>query len=173
MNDLIELALWSPSPHNAQPWRFTHVRGSDKAELASVMGEALRADLVSKSADLTSIEDQVERSKTRISRAPYALLCSVVIDGLRMVGNAAQDRLELQMAVQSVGAVLQTFFLLAWEQGLGTCWMAAPMYCPDVVRGVLRLPPAHLPQALVLLGYPVDPRPPPTRLSITDVVRPR
>lgn len=58
------------------------------------------------------------------------------------------------MAVQSVGAVLQTLFLLAFERGLGTCWMAAPMYCPDEVRSALSLPQNYEPQALVLMGYP-------------------
>jgi nitroreductase len=57
------------------------------------------------------------------------------------------------MAVQSVGAVLQSLFLLAHERGLGTCWMAAPMYCPAAVRAVLALPDAEQPQALVLMGY--------------------
>jgi nitroreductase len=57
------------------------------------------------------------------------------------------------MAVQSVGAVLQTLFLAACEVGIGSCWMAAPMYCPEVVREVLSLPSSYVPQALALLGY--------------------
>jgi nitroreductase len=61
------------------------------------------------------------------------------------------------MAVQSVGAVLQTLFLLAAAHGLGACWMAAPMYCPEAVREVLELPGHQVPQALVLLGYPAAP----------------
>jgi coenzyme F420-0:L-glutamate ligase / coenzyme F420-1:gamma-L-glutamate ligase len=32
--------------------------------------------------------------------------------------------------------------------------MAAPMYCPDVVRRTLALPGEWSPQALALLGYP-------------------
>jgi nitroreductase len=61
------------------------------------------------------------------------------------------------MAVQSVGAALQTLFLLAHERGIGSCWMAAPMYCPEAVRDALSLPESFAPQALVLLGYACRP----------------
>jgi nitroreductase len=61
------------------------------------------------------------------------------------------------MAVQSVGSALQTLFLLAHARGIGSCWMAAPMYCPEIVREVLSLPDTYVPQALALLGYAENP----------------
>ena len=34
--------------------------------------------------------------------------------------------------------------------------MAAPLYCPDVVREVLQLPDDWEAQALITIGYPAD-----------------
>jgi F420 biosynthesis protein FbiB-like protein len=156
--DMLRAALWAPSPHNSQPWRFTALfEWEDKHRLAEDMAKQLRAELVADGLDPDVVEKHVSRSYARISRAPVVLLCSLVHEGLVRYPDARRDGLEWQMAVQSVGAVLQTLFLLASSRGLGTCWMAAPMYCPDIVRAAVGLPNSHHPQALVLMGYESTP----------------
>jgi F420 biosynthesis protein FbiB-like protein len=155
---LLRQALWAPSPHNAQPWRFTVLFScEDKSKLADTMGAQLTRELESDGLPSVVIEQQVERSRCRISSAPVVVLCSLTREGLVEYPDRRRNDLELQMAVQSVGAVLQTLFLLAAAHGLGSCWMAAPMYCPQVVRDVLGLADGVEPQALVLLGYPSAP----------------
>ncbi|MGH2448553.1 MAG: nitroreductase family protein [Chloroflexota bacterium] len=150
---LLGEACWAPSPHNSQPWRFTILSHVDERHaLADAMAERLSADLSAQGHTAESIATKTEASRARITSAPAAILCSLDPDGLVVAGDQRLDDLEWQMAVQSVGAVLQTFFLLAAEHGLATCWMAAPMYCADIVRRVLRLPHGVVPQALVLVG---------------------
>lgn len=152
--ELLHDALWAPSPHNSQPWRFTGLFASEeKARLARVMAERLSQELTADGLGSEMITRQTERSYRRISSAPVVILCSLCPDGLRPFDDERRRKLEWQMAVQSVGAVLQTLFLLASARGLGTCWVAAPMYCADIVRATLSLPPEFEPQALVLLGY--------------------
>ena len=121
------------------------------------MGQRLHDELRTKDVDPLEIDRQVRKSLSRINSAPNGLVCSIVRDGLRMSGDVLADDLEFQMAVQSVGALLQTLFLAAWERGIGTCWMAAPLYCQDTVRSTLQLSENYFPQALVLLGYPSGP----------------
>jgi len=155
---LLREALWAPSPHNSQPWRFTVLFGpSDKERLAKAMAERLGKELRADGVPEEIIKRQTDRSMQRISQAPVVILCSLVADGLVGYPDTRRNQLEWQMAVQSVGAAVQTLFLLAAECGLGSCWMAAPMYCPDVVREALDLPEIFEPQALVLLGYPAVP----------------
>lgn len=154
VSDLLRAALWAPSPHNSQPWRFTALFGADDKEtLAEAMAARLVQELRADGADETEIRRQTGRSLHRISSAPAVVVCSLHPHGLVSFADARRTALEWQMAVQSVGAILQTLFLLAAERGVGSCWMAAPMYCPDVVRATLHLPPDWAPQALVLLGY--------------------
>lgn len=152
---LLREAQWAPSPHNSQPWRFTALfQHSEKRRFAAAMAGQLARELRADGLAEEAVRRQTDRSQQRIDSAPVALLCSLVGDGLVTFPDERRAMLEWQMAVQSVGAVLQTLFLLAESRGLGSCWMAAPMYCPDVVRDVLGLPATYLPQALVLLGYP-------------------
>jgi F420 biosynthesis protein FbiB-like protein len=154
---LLEEARWAPSPHNSQPWRFTVLFEREARDrLAIAMADRLAEELRRDGLGLPLIARQTERSRTRISAAPVVILCSLVREGLVEYPDGLRNRLEWQMAVQSVGAVLQTLFLLAWERGLGSCWMAAPMYCPEVVRASLGLPADLAPQALALLGYPAQ-----------------
>jgi F420 biosynthesis protein FbiB-like protein len=154
--NLIREAAWAPSPHNSQPWGFTVLADDARTRLAYAMAESLRADLARQGMSTAEIEAQASKSVTRISQAPNALLCSATADGLRLTGDPTLDSLETKMATQSLGAVLQTLFLLAAEQGIATCWMAAPMYCPETVRAVLHLPPGYEPQALILFGFAAD-----------------
>jgi coenzyme F420-0:L-glutamate ligase/coenzyme F420-1:gamma-L-glutamate ligase len=154
LEEILKDVIWAPSPHNSQPWRFTVLfEAHDKARLAAAMaarlGRELRADGVTEEV----VTRQTQRSQQRITLAPAAILCSLVADGLVSYPDERRTDLEWQMAVQSAGAALQTLFLSAQTRGLGTCWMAAPMYCPEEVREALDLPASYEPQALVLMGY--------------------
>ena len=162
---------WAPSPHNSQPWRFTGLfEAGDKQRLADAMADQLASELRMDGLPAQIIEQQTGRSRGRISTAPVVLLCSLQGEGLVAYADQRRNQLEWQMAVQSVGAALQTLFLLAAQRGVGSCWMAAPMYCPDVVREVLDLPAEFVPQALVLLGYPAGPGRVRERRSFEQVV---
>lgn len=158
IEEVLRAALWAPSPHNVQPWRYTVLFGpADRERLAAAMAGELEQQLRADGVDAEAIARQAGRSRERITGAPVVLLLSLVTDGLVRFSDGRRTELEWRMAVQSVGAALQTIFLLAAERGLGSCWMAAPMYCPEVVRRVLRLPDRYAPQALVLLGYAAGP----------------
>jgi coenzyme F420-0:L-glutamate ligase/coenzyme F420-1:gamma-L-glutamate ligase len=171
MEELLADAVWAPSPHNAQPWRFTVLFSSEEKErLAEAMAARLAEELCADGLSADEVDRQTLRSRRRISTAPAVVLCSLVRDGLVRYADARRDALEWQMAVQSMGAVLQTLFLLAADRGLGSCWMAAPMYCPEVVRAALELPDHFSPQALVLLGYATQPGRVRARRTVAEVV---
>lgn len=65
---------------------------------------------------------------------------------------------EYTMAVQSTSLAAQNLLLAAHNEGLGACWLCAPLFCPDVVVKTLDLPPDWQPQALITLGYPASTR---------------
>jgi len=62
------------------------------------------------------------------------------------------------MAVQSVALAAQNLLLMAHAEGLGACWVCAPLFCPDVVRDVLSLPADWEAQGLITMGYPAEQR---------------
>jgi len=150
IDQLLEAATRAPSSHNSQPWRFVVITtASVKAELADRMGERLRADRLRAADRVETIDRDVSRSRDRITSAPAIIVVCLSTIGL-------DDHHERLMAIQSVAASIQSLLLAAHEAGLGTCWMAAPLYCPDVVREVLRSPSDWDAQALITIGYPAD-----------------
>ena len=58
------------------------------------------------------------------------------------------------MALLSLGAAVENLMLAATDRGLASCWVAAPIFCPEVARDALELPPEWLPHAMVLVGHP-------------------
>jgi F420 biosynthesis protein FbiB-like protein len=147
---LLEAATRAPSAHNRQPWRFAVITTANvKAQLADRMGERLKADRLRAADRVDEVERDVARSRERITAAPVVVLvCLSTID--------LADHHERLMAIQSVAGAIQNLLLAAHEAGLGACWMAAPLYCPDVVRDVLQLPDDWESQALITMGYPAN-----------------
>ena len=146
IDQLLEAATRAPSSHNSQPWRFVVITTSSmKAQLADRMGERLRADRLRANDRVEQIDRDVTRSRGRITSAPVVIIACLSID--------SDDHYERLMAIQSVAASIQNLLLAAHDVGLGACWMAAPLYCPDVVRDVLQLPDDWDAQALITIGY--------------------
>jgi coenzyme F420-0:L-glutamate ligase/coenzyme F420-1:gamma-L-glutamate ligase len=58
------------------------------------------------------------------------------------------------MALLSLGASVENLMLSAADAGLASCWVAAPIFCPEAARDALDLPAEWLPHALVLVGHP-------------------
>lgn len=159
LEEILTLAMWSPSAHNRQPWRFAVVIQKDRQEhLAQAMGERLHADLTADGVALDIIEQDMRRSYTRItSAAVLVCLCMSMID-MDTYPDLKRNHAEWLMAIQSTAMAGQNLLLAAHAAGLGACWMCAPLFCPDIVQTVLDLPSDWEPQALITLGYPAQQR---------------
>ena len=155
---LIETALraatHAPSAHNRQPWRFAIVTSREaKEQLASAMGEQLRADRLT-DGDLPSVVDaDVARSHARITSAPALVLACLTMADMDTYSDARRGHAERIMAIQSVAAAIHALLLAAHALGLAACWMCAPLFAPGAVCDALDLPDDWEPQALVTLGY--------------------
>ena len=75
-------------------------------------------------------------------------------DGLDRYPDEARRRAEFGMALLSLGAAVENLMLAATDLGYASCWVAAPIFCPEVARDALALPAEWLPHALVLVGRP-------------------
>jgi F420 biosynthesis protein FbiB-like protein len=174
LEELLAAATWAPSAHNRQPWRFAIITGTEhKHRLASAMGRRLRSDLQADHLAKAIIEKDVERSYRRISKAPALVLVCLTMADMDSYPDERRQRNEWIMAIQSTAMAGQNLLLAAHGLGIGACWMCAPLFCPEVVRQVLELPPDWQPQGLVTLGYPAESRqkgrqPLDTRLIFVD-----
>ncbi len=157
METMLEAACWAPSAHNRQPWRFAVVESpATKHALATEMGLRLRADLERDGVSAGTIEAELARSYTRLTNAPAIIVVCMTMREMDVYPDERRRQAESTMATQSVSMAAQNILLAAHALGLGACWVCAPLFVPEVVRQVLRLPADWQPQALITVGYPAE-----------------
>ena len=154
---LLDSAAMAPSAHNRQPWRYVVIADQAlKARLACAMGARLAADRRHDGDAEADIQADVERSYRRITAAPIVIVVALTLVEMDRYADDKRSRAEYLMAVQSTAMATQNLLLAAHAEGLGACWMCAPLFCPADVRDTLNIPPDWEPQGLVTLGYPAQ-----------------
>ena len=155
LDRLVEAACLAPAPHHSRPWRFVVVDGDDgKQALADGMGARWRKDLAGDGVDAARIDELVDASHRKLTTAPALVLGCLTWNGLDRYPDETRQRAEFGMALLSLGAAVENLMLTAADAGLASCWVAAPIFCPEAARDALALPDEWLPHALVLVGYP-------------------
>jgi coenzyme F420-0:L-glutamate ligase/coenzyme F420-1:gamma-L-glutamate ligase len=167
IENVLVAAGWAPSAHNAQPWRFIVLtEAAEKKELAEAMAESWAADMTK---DGVKIEEEVRKVKVeRFATAPVAILACSTMEGMNKQPDLERQRVERDLAMQSLGAAMQNLLLMAHARGLGACWFCAPGFCKSTVRAVLKIPESAEPQALIAMGYPDEKPAVPSRKVIGD-----
>ena len=169
--DMVRAATRAPSAHNRQPWRFHVVRAApDKARLAAKMGDRLQADRAKDGDDMVAIRQDVSRSSGRIIGAPVVIAVCLTLEDMDSYPDDRRNHAEFLMAVQSTAMAAQILLLKAQAEGLGACWMCAPLFCGETVKQALTLPDSWQPQGLMLLGWPAEPGRVRERKPLADIV---
>ena len=107
----------------------------------------------------------VEASAITITGAPAIVLGCLTWDGLDRYPDEGRRRAEWGMALLSLGAAVENLMVAAADAGFASCWVAAPIFCPEAARDALALDAEWLPHAMVVVGVPDPayvgrPRPP-------------
>jgi coenzyme F420-0:L-glutamate ligase / coenzyme F420-1:gamma-L-glutamate ligase len=169
LDRVLAAARWAPSAHNRQPWRFAILMPFHwKDRLARAMGDRLRRDRLADGDAVAAIDQDVARSYARITGAPVAIVVALDMADMDRYPDDRR-RAEHTMAVQSAAMAVQNLLLAAHAEGLGACWMCAPLFCPDVVTEALGLPKGWEPQAIVTLGLPAGSGKSATRRPIEEL----
>jgi coenzyme F420-0:L-glutamate ligase / coenzyme F420-1:gamma-L-glutamate ligase len=154
VEQILEAARWAPSPHGRQPWRFVVLtRQEVKLQLAERMGDTWRQNLDMDGQDAEIVNLRLEKSRQRILHAPVIIIPCLYLEDLDHYPDEQRQANETIMAIQSIGAAIQNMLLMAYDLGLDSGWMCAPLFCPEIVCGVLDLDTCLIPQALITVGY--------------------
>jgi len=154
IEQVLEAARWAPSPHGRQPWRFVVLtRQEAKQQLADRMGDTWRQNLEMDGQDTEIVNIRLGKSQQRIHNAPVLIVPCLYLEDLDHYPDEQRQADETVMAIQSIGAAIQNMLLMAYDLGLDTGWMCAPLFCPEVVCEALDLDKRLIPQALITLGY--------------------
>ena len=163
---ILEAACWAPSAHNAQPWRFILVDSREARRalveaMARVWLRDLKGDGVPEDKALEIVEAECRR---RFMEASVLIVACLTMRDMDRYPDIRRMEAEHLMAVQSTAAAIENLLLAAHVEGLGACWVCAPLFCQETVQEALGLPADLEPQAIITLGYPAEkPQPPPRK----------
>ncbi|WEU40132.1 MAG: nitroreductase family protein [Candidatus Odinarchaeum yellowstonii] len=167
---ILEYGVWAPSAHNCQPWRFIVILNKEvRDRLVEEMSILYEADMRKDGLQLEEIESRLSKSKLMLKESPVLILACLDRKVLWRYNDRSRDENEFIMGVQSVAASIQNILLGAHAEGLGACWMCAPLFCKNIVRSVLKLSEDYEPQAFIILGYPAENPTPPYRRSVNEL----
>jgi coenzyme F420-0:L-glutamate ligase/coenzyme F420-1:gamma-L-glutamate ligase len=154
LEQILEAGRWAPSPHGRQPWRFVVLTQQEaKTTLAEHMGETWKQNLQMDGQDASIVNIRMEKSRQRILQAPALIIPCLYLEDMDQYPDAKRQNDEKTMAIQSIGAAIQNMLLMAYDLGLDTGWMCAPLFCPEIVCNALNLDERLIPQALITVGY--------------------
>jgi nitroreductase len=165
---LIEIARWSPSGSNTQPWEFIVLGGSILEEVKRRISEAAKAGGNQPDIPYPPIPEPFAGRQREVGKAMQAYMAQ---DGAINVKpdlrTSAQNFFGAPVAIivcvekeisprafLGLGMVAQTLCLAALDFGLGTCIMSMMTYRPEVYRRMFGIPDSKIIAFGIALGYP-------------------
>lgn len=150
---ILQTACQAPSAHNRQPWRFVVLPpGEARERLVEAMSRRFRRDLEEDGVPKAEIEEIVERGRRRMVDPPMAIVLCMTMAGMDEYPDEKRQLAEWTMATQSAALAGGHLLLAAHAEGLGACWVCAPLFVPEVVRDQLDLPADWQAQGVIVLG---------------------
>jgi coenzyme F420-0:L-glutamate ligase/coenzyme F420-1:gamma-L-glutamate ligase len=159
----VAAAIAAPAPHHTTPWRFVLLESAPaRTRLLDAMRDAWIADLRGDGFSAESIAKRVRRGDV-LRNAPYLVVPCLVTDGAHTYPDARRNASEREMFVVAAGASVQNLLVQLAVEGLGSAWVSSTMFCREVTRQALDLPPGWDPMGAVAVGHAAAPpkdRPP-------------
>lgn len=158
LRDILYTSTFAPSAHHRQPWRFVVLKDSSaKSHLANSMALAFEKDLHQQdNLPQAEIDKLTHRSKSRINSAPVVIMLCLDMTDMNKYEDKKRQRAEFLTATQSVANAGMQLLLAAHAEGLGGVWVCSPIFAQETVQLALDTPKTWEPQAMFLIGYPLD-----------------
>lgn len=157
LRDILHTATYAPSAHNRQPWRFIVLTDSSaKKHLSDAMAEEFQRDLEKDNLTAEEIAKKVARSKERITGAPVVIILCVDMSEMDNYPDERRRKAEYIIGIQSAANAGMQLLLAAHAEGLGGVWVCSPMFAQETVQEALNISKMWEPQAMFLIGYPLE-----------------
>lgn len=102
------------------------------------------------------IAKRVNKSRERITGAPVVVILCVDMSEMDEYPDTRRKKAEYIIATQSAANAGMQLLLAAHAEGLGGVWVCSPMFAQETVQEALKISKVWEPQAMFLLGYPVE-----------------
>ncbi len=132
IREIINLAVWAPSPFNSQPWNFAVLSREYILSRRSNVGKLLYEDTEPALEEVFKKQDMsqfiVKKFLKNFGNAPY------LIAPLR---SQKIGKIDLEFQKAAIYAVVQNILLIAYNKGLGTCWIGVGEETREQVQDIL------------------------------------
>lgn len=155
---IIRKALWAPSWGNSQPWEIVAADGAALEEFKKQNRQAILDNMESKP-DIATPKSwpepllgrykevgksvlgalEIGRGDTQ-GRLQYYGAMNYLFDAPALLMFMAKKELNIEYTILDCGLLIQNICLLAEEQGLGTCLLAAAINYPEIAHKLLAIP---------------------------------
>lgn len=149
LKDILEGAVMAPSAVNLQPWYFLAVKSDDQMKklrhIFVDISEKTRENLVKRFPNNPEVVGETLAFLNSLGNASVCVLAFLLKPG-------DEDDIAL---ISSSSAAIQNLCLMAYDKGIGSCWMTAPIETgySEIIRKEFA-PEAGSLVAAVTLGYP-------------------
>ena len=138
INSILEDARWAPTHGLRNNWRFIVAANKEYVKFQDVLKE----HGIPKWKELS--DEELEKQMKKFS-GPGAVVFVIVQEDVRQ-----KERLEDYAAAS---ALIQNAMLLAWDQGIGTCWKTPPFIDNPKFREELGVKPGERIMSMLQFGY--------------------
>lgn len=153
IQDILSTAIYAPSAHNRQPWRFVVLKDTTRKELlADAMVKDFARDLRQDGVSEAKIEAQIQRSRDRLLSAPLVIVLCLDMSEMDSYPDEKRRQAERTMAIQSVAAAGLQLLLAAHAEGLAGVWVCSPLFAGETIQQTLQLSETWEPQGMFYLG---------------------
>lgn len=154
--DIFDAALWAPSANNRQPWEFYVVQDET---LKTLLHEAVcsKIEVLEGSSELAAEILKGYRSNFLVFKAAPVMVVSCYKKPNSFSSQLFQRDSENQHMsgeLMSLSMALQNIMLLAFEKGIGSLIMTAPLIAAKEIGSILKIPNRYAIGAILCLGYP-------------------
>lgn len=160
LEEIIKNAMWAPSGMNTQPWKFIVLTGSKKSQFLDMSKKAIiQLDARLKELFNDKMRSFIHGYFENLGGAPAVIVVLTAVH---------EQDVYMLSSYQSSSAAMQNLVLLAYEAGLGTCWMTGQLWIESEMLRFLGYPEWRL-LAITPIGYPDQAPPIPPRKDETIV----
>lgn len=131
VKELLEDAIWAPTHGMRQPWRFIFVSNEEKPAFAKKIAE--------------TYPENIQENREAFLNEPNAFLI-VVMEEPEMQKQWDEN-------FGATAAMIQNFWLLAWERNLGVVWRTNPHIYHEEVKEILNVGDNEKIVGFLHLGY--------------------
>ena len=172
ITEILDMARWSPSWGNTQPWEFYVLTGECLAKFKEMnqnkqaVGEApfpdvrmpqkwsdvLKARYEETVGNLLTAQGIIRENKD--ARNQYYREMASLFGAPCLILSCIPQASSVEYAMLDMGLIIQTICLSAYEKSLGTCIMASAVLYPSAMREIASIPDDKKIVAGIALGYP-------------------